>query len=95
MAFNYSELTSGAHMVTVRAVTGSGGYNDAAATFNVTRFPTTFISNPAAVNLAGASCSTNGNTLYLDNLIVEGTPYDLTLKWRTATQGFAITNITP
>jgi hypothetical protein len=95
MAFNYSALPPGAHTVTVRAVTQSGGFNDASASFETTGFPDPFISDPAAVSLAGASLSHDSSTLYIDHLDVQGAPYNLSLQWRTATQGFAILGIAP
>ena len=86
MAFNYSNLSAGSHTILVRAVDTRGDNKDASATFNVTRFDNPFVPNPASVN---------PNTFGISDLTVEGKHYQVELEWRTAAQGFAITQITP
>jgi N-acetylmuramoyl-L-alanine amidase len=95
MAFNYSELSPGTHTLTVRVITVGGDFNEATTTFETTRFHKPFIENPAAVSLAAAQISHDGTALYLDNLWVEEAAYNVTLRWDTAAQRFAIKQITP
>ena len=95
MAFNYSNLAAGSHTLTVRAFDTNGGARDASATFTVARFATSFMADPAAVNVDQATLTRGGNTLTIQNLLAEGQPYNVQLNWRPAAQGFAITQINP
>ena len=95
MAFNYSNLAAGSHTLTVRAFDTNGGARDASTTFAVARFATSFMADPAAVNVDQATLTRGGNTLTIQNLLAEGQPYNVQLNWRPATQGFAITQINP
>jgi serine protease len=91
MAYNFGNLSAGSHTFMVRAVDDAGSYQDASATFNVVRFPASFIANPGEVSLLGASATMlDGNTFLLNHMVVQGVAYNLTLRWSTATQGFAL-----
>lgn len=94
MAFNYSNLASGPHTITVRAVDGRGDDRVVTSTFNVTRFDNAYISDPSAVSLTNSTVSHDATTVYLNNLLVDGIPYNLHLRWQPSTQGFAIEAIT-
>ena len=94
MALNYSNLTAGPHTLTVRAYDATGGARDASAAFTVARFATAFMADPAAVNLDQATLARAGNTITIQNLLAAGSSYDAQLTWRTAAQGFALTQIT-
>jgi len=94
MAYNFGNLSAGSHTFMARAVDDAGSYKDDSATFNVVRFPASFIANPGEVSLLGASATMlDGNTFRLDNVAVQGVAYNLTLRWSTATQGFALVGI--
>jgi hypothetical protein len=93
MAYNYSSLTTGPHTLTVRAYDNAGGAHDASAAFTVARFATAFMADPAAVNLDQATLTPTGNAIVIQNLLADGQPYNARLDWRTATQGFALTQI--
>jgi hypothetical protein len=93
MAFNYSDLALGPHTITVRAIDGRGDDRVVTATFNVTRFDNSFISDPSGVSLSGATVRAEGDSIRIDNLLVEGKRHDVRLNWRLAMQGFAITQI--
>jgi hypothetical protein len=91
MAYNFGLLSAGSHTFLTRALDNAGNVKDAAATFNVVRFPSSFIANAADVSLLGASATIiDANTLRLNNVLVQGVSYNLTLRWNTATQGFAL-----
>ncbi|MHB9100800.1 MAG: S8 family peptidase [Sulfuricella sp.] len=94
MAYNFGNLSAGSHTFMARAVDDLGSYQDASATFNVVRFPASFIANPGEVSLLGASATMlDGNTFRLNNVAVQGVAYNLTLRWSTATQGFVLVGI--
>jgi hypothetical protein len=93
MAFNYSDLALGPHTITVRAIDGRGDDRVVTAAFNVTRFDNSFISNPSGVSLSGATVRAEGESIRIDNLLVEGKRHDVRLGWRPAMQGFSITQI--
>lgn len=95
MAYNFGNLSAGSHTFMARAVDDMGSYQDASATFNVVRFPSSFMANPGEVSLLGASATMlDGNTFRLNNVAVQGVVYDLTLRWSTATQGFVLVAMT-
>jgi serine protease len=90
-AYNYGNLSAGSHTFMVRATDNTGNYKDASATFSVVRFPSSFITNPAEVSLLGSSATVlDGNTFRLNNVVVQGVAYNLTLRWNTAAQGFRL-----
>jgi len=95
MAFNYSNLIEGGNIITLRAVDNNGDTNEVSVTFNTTRFNNTFINDPSKISLADAFISHNDSSIFVDNMTADGQNYDVRLDWRTATQGFAITQIAP
>ena len=95
MAYNYSNLAAGSHTLAVRAYDNAGGARDASAAFAVARFASSFLADPAAVNLDQATLARSGNTIAIQNLLAAGQPYTAQLAWRPATQGFALTQIAP
>lgn len=95
MAFPYSGLTAGQHTILVRAVDREGAFQDASATFNVTRFDNPYISDPARVSLEGATGGFDSRSIFINNMTADGKTYDIRLDWRTAIQGYAITQIIP
>lgn len=94
MAFNYSELSAGQHTISIRAVDNNGDIREAGTTFNITRFENPFIADPTEVNLKGATLTPEKTTIQINNISVDSKNYDVHLDWRTATQGFAMTQIT-
>ena len=94
LAYNYSELPLGEHTITAIAHSESGATKRQTNTFTVVKFPTAnFIADPNAVNLNSASCSLRDDEILVIDSIVDGSIYDLTLKWRTAEQGFEIIEV--
>ena len=88
LAFNYSNLTAGTHEITAIAVDDAGVRAESSANFEVVRFDSSFISDLEAIDLSGGSCALAGDEISLDNVQVDGSRYDLLLKWRRAEQGF-------
>jgi len=94
MAFNYSNLTAGEHTLSVRAFDNNGDFSERTVSFVVERFEETFVAEPDSVNLGGANIrSDNEQTLFIDNVAINGKRYDLVLKWRPATQDFEVLQI--
>lgn len=92
-AFNYSNLSAGSHSITAVAFTGTGETKESTKQFEVVRFPSPYIAASDAVDLNAASCSVESDEISIVDALVEGDVYNLTLKWRTAEQGFEITEI--
>lgn len=92
-AFNYSSLSPGQHTITAVAHDPSGATRQSAATFQVVKFNSEFISGSNAVNLGNRNCTLSGDEIGVNGARVGGTTYDLKLKWRTAEQGFEIINV--
>ncbi len=95
MAFNYSSLIAGQHTILVRAIDKSGDVKSASATFNVVRFDNPFIANASSINLSQATVSHDNTSIVINNMTADGKTYDIRLEWRTAIQGYAITQIIP
>lgn len=93
MAINYSELTAGQHVLTVRAIDSYGDARDIDASFSVTRFDNPFIADQAKVNMSGTNLALEGNTIVIKNVLADGKKYDVRLDWRPTTQGFATSQI--
>ncbi len=93
LAYNYSGLSAGPHTITAVAHDALGETKKSAAKFEVVRFDSPFISDPNAVNLNNASCTVSSDEISIVDALIEGSVYDLRLKWRTAEQGFEITEI--
>ncbi len=93
MAFNYSNLLAGPHVILIRVVDREGAVKETAVGFNVTRFSNSYMSDPAAVSLSGASATFDSRSFLLKNVTAEGKAYNIRLEWRTENQGFAITRI--
>ena len=93
LAYNYSSLSDGPHTITAVAHNALGETQKSAARFEVVRFDSPFISDPNAVNLNNSSCTVSSDEISIVDALVEGSVYDLRLKWRTAEQGFEIIEI--
>ena len=93
LAFNYSNLTAGPHTITAVAYSGLGETEESSASFEVVKFGSDFIADDNAVNLNNGSCSVSSDEISIIDASVEGTLYDLILKWRKAEQGFEIVEI--
>ena len=93
LAYNYSGLAAGPHIVTALAYNAQGETQESSASFEVVRFDSPFIADPNAVNLNNSSCAVSSDEISIVDARVEGSLYDLVLKWRTAEQGFEIVEI--
>ena len=92
LAFNYSELQAGPHTITAVAYDGLDAIAESSANFEVVRFPE-FIQGKEAVNLSGGSCAVSSDEVSIVDTVINDTPYNLLLKWRTAEQGFEMIEI--
>ncbi|MCC6135058.1 MAG: Ig-like domain-containing protein [Candidatus Contendobacter sp.] len=95
MAFNYSNLSTGPHRFRLRVVDRENATQEQSVDFNVVRFNTPYIADPAKISLAGATGSLNGRSIVLNKMTADGQAYDIQLDWRTEVQGFVITRIVP
>jgi len=95
MAFPYSGLAAGQHVILVRAIDQDGASQEASAVFNVARFDNPYISDPARVTLGGATSSVDHRSIFINNMTADGKTYDIRLDWRTEAQGYVITQIIP
>jgi hypothetical protein len=93
LAFTYSNLSAGSHVIEAVAYATGGATERSSSAFEVVKFSQNFISDPSAVNLDNADCITSGDELKISNALVAGQAYDLKLDWRRAEQGFEIVEI--
>ena len=93
MAWNYNDMEPGEHTITARAYNQNGLFEDSTATFTVTRFHKSFLSQGDQVDLNTAQCSVADSQITLSDAIMDGKVYDILLDWRTAAQDFQIIEI--
>lgn len=93
LAFNYGNLSDGTHTLRAVAVTDNGRTLESFSSFTVTKFHKPFIGPQDSVNLNGAFCSVQGNQMSVVDALIDGKSYDISLEWRTGTQGFEIYRI--
>lgn len=96
MAYNYSNLTNGAHTFTIRAVDSAGDYNDAQVSFNVTSINQSFISDPLRINMYSSKVSllkdsnfdSYDTRIYLENVATDHGCYDFIIEWSKSAQSW-------
>lgn len=93
LAWSYTLFDIG--MNTMRAIAFDKAGNSATATsvFEVFKFHKDWISDPDTVQLDQSSCLLEGNQITILDALIEERPYDITLKWKTGSQGFGIVEI--
>ena len=92
-AVNFNGLGKGEHILLVRATDAFGSVTERSVEFGVTRFQKGFISANDTIELGWAGISGLGGGLTIQGAVIDGEDYDISLEWRTATQGFEITRI--
>ena len=92
-SFNYGILSAGEHTIKLVAHSELGNTVERNATFSVVKFASDYISDPDAVDFDQASCSLSGDEISIEDALVDGTLYDIVLKWRKPEQGFEIVEI--
>ena len=95
MAFNYGNLSPGAHTVTVQAVGRDQASATRSAIFTVVRFDDPFIADPSAVNLSSAKATLDPSSVYLSHVLAGGAFYDLILRFDPESQKFEPIQISP
>jgi hypothetical protein len=93
LAWNYNNMSIGAHTITARAYDETGQFVDSTSEFMVARFEKSFLQADDQVSLADAQCTPAGSQISLQDALIDGKVYDILLDWRTATQGFEIIEI--
>lgn len=93
LAYNYGNLSEGEHTLRAVAVTKNGRTLERSTAFSVTKFHKDFIGPQDAVSLNGASCEVQGSQMSVVDALIDGKSYDISLEWRTGTQGFEIYKI--
>ena len=92
-AVNFNALGGGEHDLLVRVVDGFGSIVERTVNFEVTRFDSGFIQKGDMFELGWARATGLGDTLIIRQAAIDGNLYNITLKWRTSSQGFEIVNI--
>lgn len=97
MALNYGDYDAGNHNLSIRAYDINGDWREHNVAFQIVSFSDTWIETPSeSVILDPQSAAVqrvDDSSFEVQGLIVKGLPYDLTLRWRTEQQGFAIESI--
>jgi hypothetical protein len=93
LAWNYSNMAPGEHVITARAYNQNGQFTESSSTFTVTRFHKPFLGANAQIDLSEAQCSVSDSQISLGDAVMDGKVYDILLDWRTAAQDFQIIEI--
>jgi len=92
-AVNYNNLAPGEHELVVRATDSFGSTIERTIDFEVIRFEKSFISAADDFELGWAGLTALGSTITIYGAVIDEHRYNLTLQWRTNTQGFEIIRI--
>lgn len=93
LAYNYGNLPEGTHTLKAIAVTEDGRTLEKTATFSVAKFHKPFIGREDVVSLDGGYCQVQNDEVTVIDALIDGKSYDISLEWRTGTQGFEIYEI--
>ena len=93
LAYNYGDLPEGTHTLKAIAVTEDGRTLEKTATFSVAKFHKYFISPEDVVSLDSGYCEVQNDEITVFDALIDGKSYDISLEWRTGTQGFEIYQI--
>ena len=93
IALHISDIAEGSHSLRAVAVTEDGRTLEKFSSFFVTKCHKPFIGSQDTVNMNGAFCSVQGNRMSVVDALIDGKSYDISLEWRTGTQGFEIYRI--
>jgi hypothetical protein len=92
-AVNYNNLAPGERELVVRATDSFGSTIERTIDFEVIRFEKSFISATDDFELGWAGLTALGSTITIYGAVIDEHRYNLTLQWRTNTQGFEIIRI--
>ena len=92
-SFNWNQLGSGQHEVTVRAIDTFGSSKERTFDFAVTTFDKSFIKASDVFELGWASISGLGDSFVIRGALVDGAYYDIILQWQPRYQNFEIVGI--
>lgn len=92
-AVNFSALGKGEHQLSVRVTDGFGSVSERTVDFEVTRFSKGFLRKEDTVELGWSRVTGMGDTLSIREALIDGDYYNITLEWKTASQGFEIVYI--
>ncbi len=92
-AFNWNQLGSGQHKITVRVIDAFGSTAERTANFAVTTFDKRFIKASDIFELGWASISGLGDSFVIRGALIDGAYYDITLQWQPRSQKFEIVGI--
>lgn len=94
-AVNFSGLDKGDHDLLIRVTDSFGSVVERSVEFGVTRFEKSYISADDYVELGWAGISALGRGINIRGAWIGEQTYDITLEWRSKSQRFEITSITP
>jgi hypothetical protein len=92
-AFNWNQLGSGEHEITIRAIDTFGSSAERTFDFAVTTFDKGFIQSSDVFELGWSSISGLGDSFLIRGALIDGAYYDITLQWRPRSQNFEIVGI--
>jgi len=95
MAYGYSNLSAGQHTIMARAISSLGEIREQSSSFEVKKFHKLFIFPDEIVDPSQADLVHDGSRILINNIVVAGELFNISLEWRTATQDFAIVDIQP
>ena len=93
VAFNFNSLDIGPHDIAVIAQDDAGRIKQASANFEVVSFKSEFLAAPLGVTLDDGSCAISRDEISITDALVNGSAYDIWLKWRPSSQAFEIEKI--
>ena len=92
-AFNWNQLGSGQHEITVRAIDTFGSTAERTFNFAVTTFDKGFIKARDVFELGWSSISGLGDSFIIRGALIDGAYYDISVQWQPRSQNFEIVGI--
>ena len=90
---NYNALPQGEHRLRIRVTDSFGSVIQRTADFEVTRFEKPYIGRNDSVELGWSRIYRAGDALTIEEAVVDGKLYTITLRWQTSSQKFEIVRI--
>lgn len=97
--FTRNTFPIGNNLITVTAYDNAGNFRSITRSYLLDRFetsePNNFIRDLSKLSLAAATTEIAGDAVLIRNAQIDGTAYDLTLRFNTTLQSFALAQIVP
>lgn len=94
LRFGFRNLSAGLHQLKLVVYDKLQNSNEKEITVNVQKYGNEWASGND-VDLTTAACRVSDDKVFLDNILINGSPYDAQLSWDTTLQSFSVKEVSP